>query len=364
MKANATALQGALALAGLVAAYTAWQRPAENKTEAEVTVLDASKSSLEKVRYEDGDRFMELTREDGRVWLTQGWMEGRSPPPPPPDAGTRADAGAADGGMADAGTSDSGAADAGTPPREVKMVAAKPIPPKTVRGNERADKLWERFTPLDAVRSLGVLSQDKLKELGLFDTKRKLTVTVSGTAHAYAVGNPSLNIVGMYLRDEKDGTVFLLPASLLSELEPSSQALVDRRLHAFRMNEYDAFTLSMGGQKKEFVSSNADIPQTAKVAPRETPDKPDELVRNWSDKVFNRLIVTEVLGKGETPTQGEPQVEMRVDYTSHGSPKGWVEIGKVGALVFGRSENTPGWVGLHTGTDDVLAEGKRIVGAK
>jgi hypothetical protein len=203
-----------------------------------------------------------------------------------------------------------------------------------------------------------------LKELGLFDTKRKLTVSISGAQRVFDVGNPSLNIVGMYLRDAADGTVYLLPAAMLSELEPSSQQLVDRRMHVFKMNEYDAFTIETAGEKKEFVSSNADIPQTAKVAPRETPDKQDELARNWSDKVFNRLIVTEVFGKGETPMAGEPKIELRVDYTSGGKPKGFVEIGKANGAVFGRSENTAGWVGLHMGTDDVLTDAKRIAGAK
>jgi hypothetical protein len=80
--------------------------------------------------------------------------------------------------------------------------------------------------------------------------------------------------------------------------------------------------------------------------------------------VFNRLIVTEVLGKDEAPAAGEPKIELRVDYTSGGKPKGFVEIGKAGGSVFGRSENTAGWVGLHMGTDDVLTDAKRIVGAK
>ncbi|MFT3839687.1 MAG: hypothetical protein QM723_22065 [Myxococcaceae bacterium] len=358
MRANGAALQGGLALIGLVAAYTTWQRPKDTQTETDITVLDASKSSLQGVKYEDGDRFIDMRKEDGRVWFTQGWMEGRFPASQP-DAGEVIRI-PVDGGV----LPDGGIADGGFIEKRMQMIPAKPAPPKTVRGNERADKLWDKFTPLYGVRALGKLPNEKLKELGLFDAKRKLTVTVSGTARVYDVGNPSLNIVGMYLRDVADGSVYLLPAAMLSELEPSSQQLVDRRMHVFKMNEYDAFTITNGEVKKEFVSSNADIPQTAKVAAKETPDKPDELARNWSDKVFNRLIVTEVLGKDEQPAQGEPKVELRVDYTSGGKSKGFLEIGKAGGSVFGRSENTAGWVGLHMGTDDVLTDAKRIVGAK
>jgi hypothetical protein len=358
VRANGAALQGGLALIGLVAAYTTWQRPKETQTETDITVLDASKSSLSEVRYEDGDRFIDFTKQDGRVWFTQGWLEGRFPPSMP-DAGTVVRI------PIDGGTlPDGGHVDAGFTEHVVQMIPAKPAPPKTVRGNERADKLWDKFTPLYGVRSLGKLPNEKLKELGLFDTKRRLTLTVAGAPRVYEVGNPSLNIVGMYLRDQADGSVYLLAAAMLSELEPSSQQLVDRRMHVFKMNEYDAFTIETGGEKKEYVSSNADIPQTAKVAPKDEPTKPDELARNWSDKVFNRLIVTDVLGKGELPLTGEPKIELRVDYTSGGKQKGFVEIGKSGGAVFGRSENTAGWVGLHMGTDDVLTDAKRIVGAK
>jgi hypothetical protein len=358
VKASGAAIQGGLAMLGLVAAYTTWQRPKETQTENDITVLEASRSSLQQVRYEDGDRFIDLVKEDNRIWLTQGWLEGRFPASQP-DAGQVIRI-PLDGGV----LPDGGIADGGFLERRIEMIPAKPTPPKTVRGNERADKLWEKFTPLYGVRSLGVLAPEKLKELGLFDTKRKLTVTVAGAPRVFEVGNPSLNIVGMYLRDTKDSAVYLLPASMLSEIEPSSQQLVDRRIHTFKMNEYDQFTIETGGEKKTYVSSNADIPQTAKVAPVDTPDKLDELARNWSDKVFNRLIVTEVLGKGETPSLGEPKVELRVDYTSGGKPKGFVEIGKVGGSVYGRSENTPGWVGMHMGTDDVMTDAKRIVGAK
>ena len=360
MKMNGAYLQGALALIGLIAAYVTWQRPKETQTESDITVLEASKSSLSHVHYEDGDRFLDLSREDNRVWMTSGWLEGRFPASQP-DAGVTVKIPLDGGTLSDGGVAN---ADAGFIIKSIQMIPAKPPLPKTVKGNERADKLWDKFAPLMGVRSLGNLPNEKLKELGLFDTKRKLVVTVSGAAHEYAVGNPSLNIVGMYLRDAKDGSVYLLPSAMLSELEPSSQQLVDRRMHAFKMNEYDDFVVTVGDAKKEFLSSNADIPQTAKVSPKDAPDKTDELTRNWSDKVFNRLIVTDVLGKGEQPPAGEPKIELRVDYSQHGSPKGFVEIGKVNGTVWGRSENTPGWVGLHMGSDDVLTDAKRIVGAK
>jgi hypothetical protein len=168
-------------------------------------------------------------------------------------------------------------------------------------------------------------------------------------------------MIGTYLRDEKDSKIYLLTGSLLSELEPSSQSLVERKLHGFKAADFDEFVLSADDVKRAYLQKDAEIPQTMKVMPKATPDKPDELVRNWHDKVWNRLIVTEVLGKGEAPKDGEPKVELRVDYLARGSAKGWVEFGKgKSGELWARSENTAGWVGLHSGTDDLVAEAKKF----
>ena len=119
----------------------------------------------------------------------------------------------------------------------------------------------------------------------------------------------------------------------------------------------------MEGKKQAYLQKDAEIPQTMKVSAKETPDKQDDLVRNWHDKVWNRLIVTEVLGKGELPRTGEPKVEMKIEYLSRGSSKGFIELAKSGAGdLWARTENTASWVGLHTGTDDVIAEAKKFTG--
>ena len=343
MKASSAAVNGALAVAGLLAAYVTWQRPKETSNNDLITVLEATKSTLGKIRYEDGARALEVFQPEGEkaVWLR---MEGLPTPEariPPPVA-------LPDGGFADAGLAE-------------PLPLAAPLPPREMRGNERADALMARFAPFQAVRALGKLAAEKQRELGLDGTVRKLTVTVSGQPHLYAVSNPQAGMIGTYLRDEKDGAVYLLTGSLLSELEPSSQALVDRRLHAFRGPDFDEFVIGYDTTKRAYLQKDAEIPQTMKVTSKETPDKPDDLVRNWHDKVWNRLIVTEVLGKGEQPKGGAPKVELRIDYLARGSGKGFIELGKsASGDLWARTENTASWVGLHTGTDDVIAEAKKF----
>jgi hypothetical protein len=345
MKARGAAVQGALAAVGLLAAYFTWQRPAETRTNDNVVVLEATKSQIEALRFEDGTRFIELTRvvvPEPTVWLKQGFLEGKEPKPPAVDAGTLAD-----GGVPFA------------PPPPPPVVTA----PRDLKGNERAEKLFERFTPFEASRALGVLPGEKLKELGLEGSERNLTITLSGSPRRFAVGTPGTSVIGTYLKDTKDQKVYLVQGSLISEFDTQSQALVERRLHAFKPSDFDTFVVTTEGKTAEFIQTGADIPQTTKVTPKDAPDKPDEFVRNWHDKVWSRLIVTEVYGRGEAPKGGEPKVVVRVDYLLKGKPKGFVELGRYeDGTAFARSELTASWVALHIGGDDTFFEARKVVG--
>ncbi|HEX4621953.1 MAG TPA: hypothetical protein VH208_10340, partial [Myxococcaceae bacterium] len=170
MKARGAAVQGALAVAGLAAAYFAWQKEPEPSA-TDVTVLDISKSSITSVGYEDPKQHIELTRtqEDGEpvVWFTVTAKD--LPPVGHPDAGMA--------GTLDGGGRDGGAADAGVP---APPVAAVPKKPRQFRGNDLADKLWEKFGPFRASRALGALDAAKLKEIGLDKPDRFITVDASG----------------------------------------------------------------------------------------------------------------------------------------------------------------------------------------
>jgi hypothetical protein len=350
---------GVLAATSLGAAYLTWQRPKETKNDNTVSVLDASKSSLEKIHYEDGTRFTDMNRViEGEpvIWLRQGFIEGKAPVF---DAGTP---GPVDAGM----LPDGGAVPVKPPPPPPKVT-----PTREVRGNERADKAWERFTPFEAVRALGTLPDAKLKELALAETPKRLDITVAGTVHTFRVSNPSAGFIGQYLMDEKTKEVYLLAGGALADIEPTSTTLVDRRLHAFKATDYDSFVVTLqeeaGNQSKEFVQTDASIPQTTKIAPKEHPDKPDEFAKNWHDKIWNRMIVTEVLGKGELPAHGEPKILFRIDYFMKGKPKGFIEVGREptdAVEVFGRSEQTAGWVALHTGVEEMALEAKKLVTGK
>lgn len=345
MKARSAALQGGLAAIGLVAAYLTWQRPKDTGKAESVVILEATKTSLERVRFEDGTRFVALEKKD-RFFVSQGFLPGKRPEP------------------VDAGLSQvtiDGGVDGGTP-----LVANfKPpivLPDRTAFANDRADTVWGRLTPFEGTRALGQLSAEKRSEVGLADSPRMLEIQVSGIVNRFIISKPMSGLIGNYAQNEKTGEVFLIGAGLFNDLDPNSQLLLDRRLHRFQKTDVDAFTVSLNGRQGAFVQQGGNAHEAPTVARASSPDKPDELAKNWHDKVWDRVIVTDVLGVGETPPHGEPQVQLRIEYSQKGQSKGWFEWGLDPSKgTWARSENTPGWVSIHDGSQEVFLEAEKIL---
>lgn len=337
MTGRSLAFQGGLAAVGLLIAYGTWQREPE-RAAGEVVVVDSTKAELVSVHYEDENGSVDVRRRDengeSSPWLR---VEDKTPVPPPPKP-------------------------------KPGQTAPPPAPPKThppreLRGEEPAEKLLAQFAPFRSPRAFGVLDAQKAKELGLDASKKKLVVTARGGTREFVVGQPAQGIGESYLRDVKDGRTYLMPRALLTDLQGASHRLVDRRLHTFKIADFSRLTVTAGGKHRDFIVSNGHDQNAYKLAPAASPDKPDELARNWHDKVW-RLFPGELLGKGEVPPGGEPKVAARIEYFDGSRSLGWIEIGKAEAApapesisappatttsveTYGRTEHTAGWVRLN-----------------
>ncbi|MBZ4422194.1 DUF4340 domain-containing protein [Myxococcus sp. RHSTA-1-4] len=360
MKVRDLAVQGALAAVALVAAFLVWQREPAGAP-GEVTVVDAPARALDGVRYEDEARFVELFRDAqdrDRLWVRLGY---KPPKPVPPaesvaDGGTPVASAGVDGGT-DAGTAVAAAVDAGTAPVAANNVE-QPPPPRELRANDVAEKLFPRFAPLRAMRSLGELDAKKLEEVGLAGTQRKLTVTVGGKAEVFSLASPAGGWGTPYLRRESDGRVFLLGPALLPDLENATSRLVDRRLHTFDLGDFDAVVITAAGASRTFTASGK-APGPVSLAPAESPDRPDEFARNWHDRVW-RLMPLDLLGRGEVPPGGEPEEAFRVEYRRDGKPVGEVKVARGDGGFFVRTEHTTGWARLHSGVDNLASEAAKV----
>jgi hypothetical protein len=340
-------VQAGLAVTALAAAYLTWQRAPELAPD-EAIALDIGKNDLVSVRFDDRDKksWVELARSSDdngpfvRVHL--GPQEKRATPKPP-DKGK----------------------DKGKDKNQdnAKDEGETKTPDRLVRGSDAADRLLTSFAPLRASRGLGVLAQEKLKELGLDATTKRITLTLRNGKRSFAVAPAPPGGTMPYLRDEANGKVYLVARSLLSDFQAAASLLVERRLHAFRVEEADRLRVSVGTQARDVVVSRSN--EQTRLALASTPDAPDAALKTWHDRAFS-LWPTEVLGKDESPAEGTPQTALRIDYSSRGRALGYLEIGKVAAVsstaegakdtLFAKSERTLGWVKLGVDAQSLLAD--------
>jgi hypothetical protein len=324
-------LQAGLAGAALGLAYFVWQRGPELAAD-EVIAVDAAKSDLVSVRFDDDAKatWVELGRasDENGAYVTVNLGPQDKP------------------------------VHAKTPPE-----TAARTPARRVRGSEAAEKLMASFTPLRASRGLGVLDAAKLKELGLDAAKLRITLTLRTGKRAFTIAPapPGGNLP--YLRDQASGRVFVVGRSFLSDFQAAASMLVERKPHGFRLEEADRVQTTLGAARREFVVVRSE--DVVRLAPAATPDKPDAALKSWHDRVFS-LYPAEVLGQGEVPLEGNPQVVVRLDYSARRRHLGYLEIAKVAALatpaegakdtLFARSERTLGWMKLGADAQNLVTD--------
>ncbi len=345
MTGRAAAIQGGLAAAGLLAVYLTWQREPE-KAPGAVSVIEAVKTDITHVHYTDDANAVDFERGKDNagpaVWIHLV-PTGKAPPKPP-------------------AKNEKAKPDAKTTPE----------PPRDLLGSEPATKIFEGFAPLISPRAFGVLDASKLKELGLESPTRHLEVTVRGDVRRFDIGQPEKATGGeAFLRDTRDGRVYLLPRGLLADLQNPNH-LVDRRLHAFEIADFDRFVLSSGGKQKAYLQINREVRGKSAFAPAKTPDKPDQMAKNWHDAMW-RAFPSDILGRGEEPPTGKPTVVLRIDYTDGKTPVGFMEFARAESAggvseeapvadVYARTEHTAGWLKLATGAQ-LVADAQKLIAA-
>ena len=372
MRGRPLLAQAAIAAGAVVLAAVVWLRPPKQGNPGDVPVAALRRGEVKAIHWDDGSHRVDVTRaidSDRPVWVRIA----TSPTLLAPDGGTIADAGIAtdagtarpDAGVAtrdlraDAGVharSDAGVTDALRAIRE-----APPPPPRDLRGNEVAEQLLDRFSPPMATRDLGPITPERKRDLGLEGSSKRIRLdtgrdlSTPGRTLDYVVSTPP-GAAGAYLL-ASDGHLWLVQESLVQDLSAASSRLVDRRLHAFRSDEPDALQLQLEGRTRSFVIRRAQ--GTMKVAPAENPDAPSAEATLWADRVF-RLAPVEVLGRGETPREGNPTVALRVEYSRDRRPLGFIEIARAGNEWYARTEHTAGWVRLPPGSANLREQAEHL----
>ena len=341
-------VQAGLATAALAAAYFAWQRGPELGPD-EAIALDIAKNDLVSVRFDDQEKrtWVELGRssdESGPFVTVQLGPQSKPTPPKPPDKAEAKDK------------------------NQGKDKQEDRTPPRLVRGNDAAEKLLASFTPLRANRSLGVLDAAKLKELGLDAPRKRISLTLRNGKRTFDIVAAPPGGTLPYLRDEANGHVYVVARAFLSDFQTAASLLVERKAHAFRLEEADRLLITFGNIRREFVVTRNE--GQIRLAPASAPDKPETAIKTWHDKAFN-LWPVEVLGQGEVPVAGAPQVALRIDYSQRGRHLGFVEVARGAGVassaeggkepLYARDERTLGWVKLGSDAQNLLADAKSLL---
>lgn len=187
----------------------------------------------------------------------------------------------------------------GVPVHEVKET----ITVRQFRGSDQADKLLDLFGPLRAVRALGTVDDAKAKELGFTDSKKSMTVTARGQSTKFVLGGTSYGAGDVYARDQ-DGRVFLLAQRLPGDLEFAESRLMERRLHRFERPDFDrvevTVTNTSGPKKRVLLQRNKQDGTNYFFAEESSPDKRDDTLRNWVEKVM-RMAISDYVAQGDEP---------------------------------------------------------------
>jgi hypothetical protein len=362
VKARGAALQAAMAGGALLLAIVTWLRAPESEAPGDAVIVDLTPGSVERILWDDGSRRVELDRErPGQPGVTVRIF--RSPsliaPDAGADAGRREPAPATDAGPTPVRTPDAGLrpdagvrGDAGIPALEI----APPAPDRELRGNETAEKLLEQFSPFTAARALGALDAAKVRELGLESGTRRLEVSTATSHLTFVVSSP-VGTGASYLRTA-DGRVFVLGGSLVQDLTSASSRLVDRRVHAFRPEDPDRLVVHLGPQSRTLLQRR--FGGATRITTESRPDTPDVYAQAWTERLV-KMVPSDVLGKGESPPEGEPEVVLRVDFQRDGKPVGFVELARAGSGWFARSEHTVGWLRVVGRAEALVHDAERVV---
>jgi hypothetical protein len=253
------------------------------------------------------------------------------PPPAPPAASTPP------------------AAPAPAPIHEVKET----ITTKEFRGNEQADKLFELFAPMRVVRTLGVIDDVKAKELGLDNSKKSLTVIAKGQPVKFTLGSNAYGSGDVYARDPQ-GQVYLLGHKLVADFEFAESRMMERRLHRFERSEFDRVEITVntasGPKTRTLIQKNPEDNANFYYADATSPDKRDDTLRNWMDKIL-RMAINDYVNKGEEPAAAQPGSPLMGDIVTMHFFKGKKPVGEA---TFSRSPNKGGQVEYFARTETTL----------
>ena len=308
--------------------FAAWLRwtgafSADEESQADaVVILRAEVDDIERIAFHNDKLDVAITmKEDalgGYAWVEL--EERKKKPRPQPQPEVEIEVEAADGEAApaeDAVAEDAPAEDAPADEIEADEVEAEEEEPEfdieivtsQFKGGDAVAKLLEKLAPLQAVRALGEVPQDKLADLELEAPEAWIEITRKGKVRKLEVGGEAYGTRDFYVRDTETGKFYLVDADVFRPLKYARSRLPDRRLSDLEQADIASVVLQSPAGRVEMVHQNRQDKDAAYWASTADPEAPVELYANWLDKAL-RLKGLSYVQEDEAPEALEPAFEV------------------------------------------------------
>ncbi len=213
-----------------------------------------------------------------------------------------------------------------------------------------ARKTAEAVVPFKVSRDIGRVEGARSAEFGFKEPMSTFTVGVAGQEHRLEMGGPAPGGY-RYVRDEATGNVYATHGTFIWDLESGETALAERELHDFLDGDLMSIRIAGEGKSREVLRGG---PSNKRVwADPSTPEKGDETVTNWLNKV-ERLRPTEYV---EDVPSGHDLV-VRIEYRVKGAEGPvFLELAKTPGPTgkpeyFVRTEHTRLWAKVFASAGD------------
>jgi len=237
-----------------------------------------------------------------------------------------------------------------------------------VASSEQVSEWLEQVAPLRARRTLGVLDEEQLAEIGLAEEPGSFSLTCGGTTHTYQVGGRAYGSGDRYVRSESGGAVHLLGVDRLQGLESAEFRMMERRLHTFEWTEAERLRVQAWGQTRELLQRNRLDEQNAQWVDARDPDRRNEAFGNWLS-AYPRMRVQTYLDPDaepgsdlDEPAEAEPSIQLTI--AGPDGELGRMELRRVDQVplaYYVRTETTRDWVRVPSSVAQAFEDDARSI---
>lgn len=268
-------LYGALLLALLVAAYLSWHQDDEAPADTAVALLNERPQDLQRIELRAKTATVVVTYREDEAGARYPWFE-----------------------------------------------VERNGQTKAFVANEAFEKAEKTYAKFEALRSLGKLDGDTLKQTELQTPARTLTITTAKGSDTFEIGAQTPGARDYYVRQAGQAEVFLVKGNVVSDLEFPASRFTQFKLRNTGLDKVKHIRIRAGDKVTEGIHQNPMSPSDAYWAFTEKPDKVAQTLGNYIAKV-EQLSALEYVSDREQFDTAAPVFELI--WTGEGGG----EVGKV-----------------------------------